>query len=162
MKMIVAAIAVLASAQSAIALSCIAPSVEFSYTQANDSEKAYVILEGRFDFDQRDLPQREVNNENPSDTLLDAQFTGSFFNGQTFDTPWSGPIQINAQCFGPWCSYAETGITGIAFVERTSEGYLMSLSPCGGTLFQNPTQAQRDAIIACHNGGACEADLGFN
>lgn len=162
MTQVFAALAMIAAATHAQALSCVPASVQLSYTQAAEDDRAYVILDGQFTFDQSDLPPRPVDNANPPDTFVKATFSGGYFNGTNFTRKWSGPVTINAQCFGPWCSHATTGMTGIAFVERTDTGYVLSLSPCGGGFFANATDAQRDAIIACHDGGPCDTQISFD
>ena len=145
-------------ASTAAALSCVPASVQMSYTQAAEAEAAYVILRGRFDFAAADLPRRAVENDNPPDTFVQSRFTGRYFDGDSFDKRWSGPVTINARCFGPWCSHMEPGGDVLAFVERTEDGYLLSLSPCGGAIFDSPTPAQLEAVRACHSGGACETN----
>ncbi|WP_147126694.1 hypothetical protein [Shimia ponticola] len=162
MTRIVTALALALTATHAQALSCIAPSVEFSYTQAAEDDRAYVILDGQFTFDPSDLPKRSVDNNNPPDTFVKAIFSGSYFNGVDFENRWSGPVTLNAQCFGPWCSHATSGMTGLAFVERTDSGYILSLSPCGGAFFGDATDAQRAAIVACHTGGPCTSEISLD
>ncbi|MEL6609533.1 MAG: hypothetical protein AAFO93_11550 [Pseudomonadota bacterium] len=142
-------------AGQAQALSCMQPSIAGSYAQAAQAEESYVIWLGTFTFDQATLPKRAVENTNPPDTLIPARFTGHAFNGRAFEAPIDRALTINAQCFGPWCSFMESGTFGMAFVELTDAGPVLSLSPCGGAFFQEPTTVQIEQVAICHEGGFC-------
>lgn len=143
-------------ASSATALSCLPATVGGSYQNAAEAKEPYVIVSGRFDFAVKDLPPRPVDNDNPPETLAPATFTGSIFNGRDFSQDWSSDITIKAQCFGPWCASMTPGTYALAFLEKRPDGYLLSLSPCGGAAFVNPTQAQLDMVVSCHIWDTCE------
>ena len=64
-------------------------------------------------------------------------------------------ITLEAQCLGPWCSQAKPGVEVLAFVEAAGDAYRLTITPCGGMAFQEPSDADIDRVVACYQGKAC-------
>ncbi|MEM8591294.1 MAG: hypothetical protein AAGF13_02095 [Pseudomonadota bacterium] len=156
MKRLISACILTLAATNAAALSCLPTNVAGSYIAAAEAEETFVILHGSFDFDQAELPLLPPNNRNPRVMRVDAQFTGGVFTGKNFSFETELDVQIEARCFGPWCSWMEVGTEVLAFVEKRDDAYFLTLSPCGGWLYARPKQAQLDQVVSCHQGDTCE------
>lgn len=143
---------------AAQALSCMPHSVEAAYTQAQTDDARFVIVRGRLDFDARQLPQVDYNNQQatPPLTLIDAKLTGSVLSARGFATPFSKPVTIAVACFGPWCARVQQGSEVLAFVELGAQGGTIATNPCGGYLFGTPTPQMIRAVKRCFAGGACQ------
>lgn len=142
-----------AAAAPVFALSCTTVDVAWSYQNAADSEKRYVVLLGQFSFDETALPYKQ--HEVPQSALIETEFSGVSLSKKGFETPFSGLVTLNAECFGPFCSTLQSGLETLAFVEKTNDGYVLTTSPCGGFAYQNPIQAQIEMVVSCHNGRSC-------
>ena len=142
-------------AGQAMALSCLRPDVARTYAEAAEAEAAYVVVHGELDFDPGDMPPAEVTEPAPESRELRATLHGKGLTEGGFDTPFTRPITLEAQCLGPWCAQAEPGVEVLAFVETTGDGYRLTITPCGGMAFQEPSEADIDRVVACYQGKAC-------
>ncbi|MGR3585542.1 MAG: hypothetical protein ACU0B8_14860, partial [Pseudooceanicola nanhaiensis] len=142
-------------AGQAMALSCLRPDVARTYAEAAEAEAAYVVVHGELDFDAGDMPPAEVTEPAPESRELRATLHGKGLTEGGFDTPFTRPITLEAQCLGPWCAQAEPGVEVLAFVETTGDGYRLTITPCGGMAFQEPSEADIDRVVACYQGKAC-------
>ena len=140
------------------ALSCIPADIARSYQQAAESEKQYIVVLGTFTFNARKLPKVDWDNQQdtPQDTFIQTQFSGTSLTRNGFTNAFSSPVTLNAKCFGPWCSSLVSKAKTLAFVEKTSDGYLVTTNPCGGFVFQNPRKDQINQTVACHQGKRCD------
>lgn len=139
------------------ALSCRPTDVARSYKQAAASDTLYVVVLGAFQFNARDLPKTDWNNQQntPDSTLVATQFKGRSLTSKGFTNTFAAPITLNAKCYGPWCASLRPNTQTLAFVEKTNDGYRLSINPCGGFAFQNPSPAQIEQTQACHQGRSC-------
>jgi len=141
----------------AFALSCMRPDVARTYQEAADAEEAYIVVHGRLDFDESRLPKTDMANQQatPPDTLIPARIDGKAMSFDGFTIPFTREITLNAQCFGPWCTGAASGTDYLAFLKKGADGYLLSLTPCGGFGFANPSDAALEKVHSCFRGDDC-------
>ena len=128
-------------AGQAMALSCLRPDVARTYAEAAEAEAAYVVVHGELDFEPGDMPPAEGTEPAPKSRELRATLHGKGLTQGGFDTPFTRPITLEAQCLGPWCAQAEPGVEVLAFVETAGDGYRLTITPCGGMAFQEPSEA---------------------
>lgn len=160
-KIFAAALIASALASPALALSCMPHGVVDSYKQAEAATASYVVVHGRLVFDEARLPKVDMNNQaaTPPSTRIPALISGKSLSKQGFERRFQASITLDIQCAGPWCAGANSGIDYLAFLEVQADGsYALSLNPCGGNGFGEPSQDQLDRVTTCYAGGACEAD----
>ena len=145
------------TAGPALALSCLASDVVRTYQQAAEADETYIVVYGALSFDEDKLPIVDYSNQmdTPPDTLIPARINGKSLTLGGFNADFDRPITLNAKCFGPWCAMPSSGTPYLAFLERTDEGYLLALDPCGGNGFYQPSEAIRNKVAVCFQGGAC-------
>ncbi|MEQ9259537.1 MAG: hypothetical protein RIG84_10590 [Roseovarius sp.] len=159
----IAALAALATLSSlaatpAVSLSCMRPDVARAFAQADAAEETYIVARATLSFDEALLPQTDWENQaaTPPHTLIPARLEGQALTKEGFTTPFAQEITLDAQCFGPWCSGAESGTEFLVFLEKRAEGYLFPLDPCGTMAFPEPTAAQGARVLQCLRGAGCE------
>lgn len=141
----------------AFALSCLPHDVARTFQQAAEAEDAYIVVHGALRFDETRLPKMDMANQQqtPPDTLIPAQITGKALSHDGFTIGFDRKITLNAQCFGPWCAGAISGMDYLAFLEKRADGYRLSITPCGGFGFGSPSKAKLDTVKACFGDGPC-------
>jgi len=146
-----------AMAGPALALSCLPHDIARSYAEADQAEETYVIVRGVLVFDETALPVADMDrqHETPPNTVIPAQLTGQALTRDGFTLPFDQPITLNAQCFGPWCAGARSGIEYLGFLEHTGEGYGLTVTPCGGFGFPEPSEKTLERVQSCFRGGPC-------
>jgi hypothetical protein len=145
MRLIAIVLSMLVPAQ-AMALSCVRPTVERSFAQAQASDDYYAVVRGRLTFDESKIPKTQLNsNDAPGSSLSQAGFK----------TPFDRKITIELRCFGPWCGSAVSGSEYLGFMKNTASGYALSIDPCQSQVFPEPTPQMLDAVTDCLNGAAC-------
>lgn len=156
MKGLLTAIALACVPACAAALSCTPHSVEQAYAQAQADAGRFVIVQGRLDFDVSQLPKkrRKLTN-NAKTTVIKARLTGSSLSASGFSTPYSKPVNVILECYGPWCASMPRGGQVLAFVSSGAQGRIIATNPCGGYLFDNPTTEMLRGIKSCFAGGSC-------
>ena len=139
----------------AAALSCMQPDVAASFTQAAEAEELYVVLLGTFTFG--DVPTSDTGDINfPREVEVSSRFDGKFLSGNGFTDAPPLDVTIRFSCAGPWCgSLQSDGSQVLAFVEQRNDEYLLSVEPCFGTAFVNPTDAQQAQAVSCMRGRDC-------
>ena len=145
------------TAGPALALSCLAPDITRTYQQAAEAVETYIVVYGQLSFDEDQLPVVDYSNQmdTPPDTLIPARINGKSLTLGGFSTDFDMPITLNAKCFGPWCAQPKSDVPYLAFLERTDDGYTLVLDPCGGFGFARPSEATRQKVAVCFQGGAC-------
>ncbi|QFT57948.1 hypothetical protein FIU94_03850 [Sulfitobacter sp. THAF37] len=143
----------------ALALSCIAPSVERSYHEVNDAKEEYVVVHGRLTLDTRKLPSDGSLQSNPPKmTKVPATLNGLSLNKSGFQVPFDQDIMLEVACFGPWCGSMANGADVLAFVRRDEGRYALGVNPCGGHVFTPAKPAQLKQVRQCFVGGPCKAE----
>ena len=140
----------------ALALSCVRPSVERTYSQAQKSSDTYVVVHGRLLFNDRKLPRSGSSSQNPPKlTKIPATLKGRSLTKAGFATPFDRNITLNVACFGPWCGSAGSGMDVLAFIKKGKGGYTLAIDACGGEMFANPTGANLKQVASCFKRGRC-------
>lgn len=143
----------------ALALSCLAPSVERSFQQFNDAAESYVVVHGRLTFDRTKLPKSDFDTQTPPKmTMIPAMLTGKSLNHMGFKVPFDQQITLEVACYGPWCGSAQDGGDVLGFLRRDAGGYALEINPCGGGAFWEPPGKMLRAVKRCFRGGNCTAD----
>lgn len=141
-------------ASPAATLSCMRPDVARSYTEAAAAEGRYMVVHGTLRFDEARLPAA-VLNESPPSTKIPAHLSGKALSNGQFNYPFDRKITLDVLCFGPWCGGAENGLDYLVFVQVTAEGYTLTVNPCGGQAFANPTSEDLRRVERCNAEGPC-------
>ena len=141
----------------AFALTCLPRSVEAAYQTAASSDDPYIIVHGTLSFDEALLPGEDVDNQAaiPDVTRIPARMQGHSLSRAGFKTPFDRPVTLVAQCFGPWCAGAKSGIAYLAFLKKDEGGYELWQGPCGGAGFAEPEARVLKRVRRCFRGGVC-------
>lgn len=142
----------------AFALSCLPHDIARSYDEAARAEEAYIVVHGVLEFDASALPKVDMSRQHevPPDTLIPARMTGKALSHDGFVMDFDRAITLNAQCFGPWCAGAVPGTEYLAFLERRADGYRLTINPCGGFGFPEPSPETLERVQECFDGGPCD------
>ena len=62
-------------------------------------------------------------------------FVGTFIDG----SPVTLPISVTEACAGPWCGELRAETLGVFLAENEGESIHLTLDPCHGTAFYEPT-----------------------
>jgi hypothetical protein len=146
---------------AAVALSCIPSSIAGTYKAAADSPDRYMIVVGTLKFDDRKLPRADhsAGGNTKLDNPVPASLKGLSLTRSGFTQPYDAPITLNAQCFASWCASAASGVEYLAFVNLDKPKPEVTINPCGGFAFANPTPEMEKEVIRCRNGGRCVPKL---
>lgn len=157
MKSIALTIAFTLFAGPTLALSCLPPNVATSFNEAAASEKQYIVVRGKLVFDESKLPETDLQNQaqTPPHVDIKAQLTGKSLSRAGFNADFDRTITLRAQCFGPWCGRAVSGADYLSFLEKTDDGYLLAVTPCGGYDFIDPTEEMLRKVVRCFKGDSC-------
>ncbi|TNF22735.1 MAG: hypothetical protein EP318_03025 [Rhodobacteraceae bacterium] len=142
---------------AAQALTCLPQDVARTYHEAAESDDRYLIVLGEVRFDAAHLPETDLTRQGdtPPDTRIPARLTGRALSRGGFLHPFDREIVLNAQCFGPWCAGAVSGARYLAFVNLDRQVPEVTVTPCGGFAFAEPTARMERQVLACLNGGVC-------
>ena len=151
-----ASLLIVSLTNSAFALSCLQPSLEFSFKVFAKSEKSYILVHGTLSA-QRDIITAPLDDDgNGQGRFFTATFTGMQGNRAGFQQHLSAPVKVRETCAGPWCgSIPVDGTPFIGFFETTPYGLTLEEGPCKATLFYNPSDEEIDHALQCLRGGVC-------
>ena len=141
----------------ALALSCIAPTVERSFDQFAAAEDDYVIVDGTLAFDPTRMPKGMTEVNPPEMTRVPATMSGMSMDVLGSFEPFNEKITLEVLCIGPWCGGISQDTWTMAFLRRTENSYALVISPCGGTYFIEPTDEQVETAQRCMRNGTCES-----
>lgn len=141
----------------ALALSCLPYGPVEAYKDAEASEDAYIVVLGTLQFDESKLPKVdwEHQDQTPEYTFFTGHFTGHSLGGDGFVHPFDQQIEVNVQCFGPWCGGLTSGYEYLAYLRQTEGGFLLTTDPCGGMAFGHPDESVVRQVVRCGRGGRC-------
>lgn len=149
-------LALLMTAGPALSLSCIRPDPVRSYQQAADAEEVYLLVTGTLSHDPASVPPKPEDGQSAT---MPATLTGAFLNADRFEGAFAAPVTVSLDCVASWCGQMpEPSAEVLAFLQETPTGYALSLGPCGGWMFVDPTEAQIERVVACHTGGDCAVE----
>lgn len=128
-----------------------------AWSEAQNSDKLYLILRGDLVFDERELPQTDWDNQaaTPESTFIDAFFSGQQLGRNGFRRPLQSDVVLHVSCHGPWCASVVSGVTFVAFAQLVDGALVIETNPCGGFLFP-ATQDLEDDLTRCMRGERCE------
>lgn len=158
MTRILFAIALSCAATPSLSLSCLPATVANSFKEAAASEQTYIVVHGTLSFDDSKLPKVDLERQDqtPPQTDIPGRLTGKSLSKSGFEATFDRPITVRAICLGPWCGKPVSGTEYLSFLEKTSDGYLLAISPCGGYDFANPTPEMLRTATQCMQGGDCQ------
>lgn len=157
MKHLLAAICLVQlTANAAFALSCQRPSVEASYLRHSEAKERYILVTGQLSQKQNVVlgPQIDGTKGERAENFT-ATFTGHQATRAGFDRPLEATVAVSARCAGPWCGMVDVDTPMLTFLQVTPYGHQLSVGPCGGAVFYNPSQDQNDRVLQCLRGGVC-------
>lgn len=142
----------------AFALSCLPHDIARSFDEAARAAETYIVVHGVLNFEETALPRVDMSRQQdvPPDTLIPARLTGKALSHDGFVTDFDRAITLNAQCFGPWCAGAVPGTDYLAFLEQRADGYRLTINPCGGFGFAEPSPETLRQVRQCFDGGPCD------
>lgn len=142
----------------AFALSCMPYSARQAFQDASDSPDRYVVVHGQLAFNPADLPVVDMSHQDriQPDNFMRASLTGFSLTGSGFNARFVQQIQVNVQCFGPWCGSISSGPDYLMFLKQTSTGYLLETDPCGGFAFYDPAPETLNDMHQCLLGEECQ------
>lgn len=145
------------AASPALALSCLPYGVTDAYHAAADAAERYVIVTGTLQFDPGLLPKVDMarQDETPPSTLIPGRITGHSLDRRGFLQPFSQPITLDVQCYGPWCAGLKPNTRYLTFLQKQEDGYLLASNPCGGFAFGTPSSEMLRQVQSCFNKGPC-------
>ncbi|WP_102109015.1 hypothetical protein [Oceaniglobus roseus] len=154
MKATVAALCLVATAQQALALSCVAPDPLRAFAEAAAAPEVHIVVQGSFAFEGA-FPEGGGDTQ-PEPKAIPARFTGHGLTAEGFTTPLSMWVTLDASCLGPWCGSLAPETEQLAFLERRVDGYHLAVGPCPTRLFAPADVATAESLQACiAKPGAC-------
>ncbi len=141
----------------AFSLSCLPYSERHAYQDAAASADMYIVVHGQLRFNPDNLPVPDMSQQDliQPDNIFRARLSGHFLTENGFTARFERRIDVNVQCFGPWCGGLSSGADYLMFLKETASGYLLETDPCGGFAFQEPQPATLDDMHQCLLGGEC-------
>ena len=140
------------TAGQAQALSCMPADIARTFNWAAAAEERYIVLNGTFSFE---APPRTSQLEQETESY-DAMFEGSYLGVDGFAIAPSLDVTLTFVCLGPWCGSIESGGDDIlVFAQQTTNGYLIEVDPCFGTIFPSDDE-NIERVQSCMRGEACE------
>jgi len=119
-----------AIAGEASALSCIAPTVQGSFKQANESEAQYVMAVGRIQLlPGETVPSTGDDPNNRQGYSVKTRFDGKLASATGFDQDASFPLTVEVGCIGAWCGGVPLDRM-LVFVERRDSENVLVEGPC--------------------------------
>ncbi|WP_420861616.1 hypothetical protein [Algirhabdus cladophorae] len=140
------------------ALSCLATDIATSFQRFAAAPERYVVVHGTFHFDEGALPKPPQHNPNLTtpNTPIPARFLGKSLSMDGFQNRFATDLVLNVKCLGPWCAAMTSGRDTIAFLRAEDGVYSLSINPCGGVAFADPTPAMIAQVTACMRGQDCD------
>ena len=136
----------------ALALSCIAPTIEDAFAFARDSEDGYLPVQGHFEgFAIR--PQDK--SPEPDDREFNARFVGHVVTGHGKGRALNLEVHVTERCLASWCGALPPNVDLLTFLRRDDQGYHFEIGPCGGNAFSEPTRVMTNRLSQCLRDMAC-------
>lgn len=143
-------------AQPVLGLSCLPPSVEQMYSNAEASEDAYIgvlgVISPLEDFKEPD----KTRLQQPKDTVFAAQFSGHSFTFSGGLQDLKTKTKVVLQCAGPWCAQLGKDTNYLTFINMSQPTPTIEIGPCYGNAISDPTLKQIVAMRRCFIDKGCE------
>ncbi|WP_224816820.1 hypothetical protein [Hasllibacter sp. MH4015] len=146
------------AAGPAFALSCVRPSVEQSYRNADASPHDHSIAVGQLHLLAAPGPVTEGRPRGqgfqvPTGYTVPARFDGEFFDGNGFTLSRDVSVTVNVTCVSMWCGAAQDVDYGLFFFRIQNGNYVLDANACPGTVFDDAHPGMLSAVARCHHGG---------
>lgn len=137
------------------ALSCMRPDPIETFQQLAAATESYFVLYGTLSFDEDDLPAgvSYENTRNPDP--IPGRFVGKGLTVNGFTNTYVGQVNLQVGCAGPWCGSARSGIEAVYFVPASERPVSLQAGPCGGMIFEEPSEEVLSMLTTCMQGGTC-------
>lgn len=155
MRLLVAALAIGLIGTQSVALSCLRPDPIETFQRLAAAEESYFVLYGAFEFDEGLLPEPDLSNQERTPEPIPGRFVGKGLSHEGFVGDYIANVNLQIQCFGPWCGGAASGVPAVWFVPFSDPPATLQADPCGSMTFYEPTAAVIDMLESCMAGGAC-------
>ncbi len=142
-------------ANQALALSCSPPSVEGSFIQHSKAEERFILVSGKMTNKRNIVLGPLTEGVGARSENFTATFVGHQANRTGFKRPIKISVAVSAECGGPWCGSVTMQTPMMTFLEITPYGHDLTVGPCGGSVFYNPTKDQNSRALRCLRGGVC-------
>ena len=157
MKPFMLAAALVTASTQAHALSCMMPDAMQTYDELSQAPETYFVLYGQLAFDEALLPPAVMDPPVAAPAPILARFVGQGLTADGFTVDVAADLDLLVGCAGPWCGSAQSGVQAVIFADATTLPLTVQATPCGGRIFEDPTQAVLDTLTACMQDGACSA-----
>lgn len=154
MRTLLTSVLILATTQVS-ALSCMRPDPIMTFQFLASEPEPYFVIYGTLDFDAALLPPALSDDQMRIIGPIPAQFTGKGLSGAGFVTDYVSPVSLQITCAGQWCGAAQSGVSSVIFVEASEAPVTITAGPCGGRIFENPSDAVLQTLTRCMQGGPC-------
>ncbi|WP_407494508.1 hypothetical protein [Pseudooceanicola sp. MF1-13] len=155
MKHVISAtLALMMSANGALALSCMRPDALSSYKAAAEASEPYVVVSGVLAHQMP--PSEQAQTGEPKVVSFTAQLVGRYLRDDGFTGNFSAPVDVTLNCVSEWCATLPPQRASVlAFLQIKDDAYVLDVQPCQQWLFQDPEPEQMVALFACHTEGDC-------
>lgn len=137
------------------ALSCIRPDPIETFQRLAAAPESYFVLYGEMTFDEAELPAGVSMDQFRAPDPISARFEGKGLTRAGFTNDYVSDVTLQIGCAGPWCGSARSGVDAVYFVAATDPPVTMQAGPCGGMIFEEPSDAVLEMLTTCMQGGAC-------
>ncbi len=137
------------------ALSCTRPDPIETFQQLAAAPEGYFVLYGQMTFDENALPAGVSMDQTREPDPIPARFEGKSLSQEGFTRDYFGNVMLQVGCAGSWCGSARSGADAVFFVASSDRPVTLQAGPCGGRIFEEPSQAVLDMLTSCFQGGPC-------
>ena len=120
--------------------------------EVSTAKEGYVAVTGTLTFDKSALPTTdwEAQQDTPAHTAIKAHIKGKALGKSGFQNRFDKPLTLEVLCFGPWCASAIPDKPVLVFLKQTAQGYQLSITPCGGHAFYEPSKTDLNTVKQCY------------
>ena len=136
------------------ALSCLRPSVQASFREAQAAEATYVLALGRLAVPGGSALPPAGYRPGAKPYSVEATFEGMLATLRGFDRPARVPVAVEVGCAGPWCGAAPVDQELLFFLERRGDGFALEEGACPRWALGATPEAV-DAALSCLRGEGC-------
>lgn len=155
MKPFLVAAALAMISGQAQALSCLRPDPIDTFQRVAAAAESYHVFYGQLTFDENALPSGVLANQTRIPDPIPGRFVGKSLTADGFTRDYVSNVMLQIGCAGPWCGSARSGVDAVYFVPATDPPVTMQANPCGGMIFEDPSEAVLDMLTSCMQGSAC-------
>lgn len=157
MKRLLGAICLgLMMANQGFALSCSPLSIEDSFISHSKAKESYILVTGTLTQKRNVVLGPLTQGVGARSENFTARFVGHQATRAGFSRRIKTTVAVSATCAGPWCGMVDVDVPMLTFLEITPYGHKLSVGPCGGSVFYDPTDDQSQRVLQCLRGGVCE------